>query len=215
MTNDSNAAGYKVALNPIQWMASADGLLDHALAPPLEDLLGMIRQAGYAGVHTGVPPDMSVEDYAALLERSGLQPAPGYYGIAMPEDGAVLTDVVEKGRAAAGQQAALGLDTMFLACGMSRSDPIRLATPGVGAKADQGRLEMLTGHLAKVAEAMKGEGVKAALHPHVGTWVETEAETRMCWTPSQVTFSALGLIPAISAGPVPMSRGSMPPIATA
>ena len=30
----------------------------------------------------------------------------------------------------------------------------------------------------RIGEAMRAEGVRPALHPHVGTWVETERECR-------------------------------------
>ena len=45
----------RIALNPIQWMASDDGWLDPSLAPEREELLGLIKKAGFDAVMAEVP----------------------------------------------------------------------------------------------------------------------------------------------------------------
>jgi inosose dehydratase len=67
---------------------------------------------------------------------------------------------------------------MFIACGMPPLDSIRLRKPAIGSGQDRGRLDLITDQIGRAAEALTREGVTAALHPHVGTWIETEAETR-------------------------------------
>jgi inosose dehydratase len=48
----------------------------------------------------------------------------------------------------------------------------------VGRDADSDRLAVVVEGIARCCAAMRDEGVTAALHPHVGGWVETEHEIR-------------------------------------
>ena len=54
----------------------------------------------------------------------------------------------------------------------------RRAHPAVGHGFDPDRLEVVVDGIALCCAAMRDEGVTAALHPHVGGWVETEHELR-------------------------------------
>jgi inosose dehydratase len=46
----------------------------------------------------------------------------------------------------------------------------------VGYDRDERRLDETTEAIRLTAEVIRGEGVQPALHPHVGTWIETEPE---------------------------------------
>ena len=81
---------------------------------------------------------------------------------------------VEAAKRHAAVQAALGNTEVFIANGLA---PARRDTPAVGADADDRRLQAVIDRLGAAAEAITSEGVRPALHPHVGTWIETEAET--------------------------------------
>ncbi len=171
------ADGYRFALNPIQWFATDDGWLDSAKGPAPEVLLQEIRRSGFPGVHAQLPAGTTVADYRAMLARADLLPAPGYFSMPLPEQGVAAAETYDTVRLAAAQQAALGLGDMFIACRMAK-DAARVKTPAVGAAADRGRLDLIVEMIGKASEIMAGEGVRAALHPHVGTWIETEAEAR-------------------------------------
>jgi inosose dehydratase len=84
-------------------------------------------------------------------------------------------ELLETARRAAAQQAELGLSEIFIASNLS---PERRATPAIGAAFDADRLEVVTEGLIAAATVMRSEGVTAALHPHVGSWVEVEDEIR-------------------------------------
>jgi inosose dehydratase len=171
------ADGYRIAINPIQWVASDDGLLDRSLQPPLPDLLAQIRNAGFpAAVITapGVSPDALKNAYA----DAGLLPAPAYFGTPSPEAGIPFSTTLEEARAFGARQAAIGLKDTFIAVHMPPVIRPRVDTPAVGASFDQHRLDQVIDELGRAAEALKAEGVMPALHPHVGTWIETEDETR-------------------------------------
>jgi inosose dehydratase len=171
------AAGRRVALNPIQWFATADGWLDPAAGPAPEALLAEVKRAGFDAVHLGVPPGWSTRRYRAALAGAGLAPAPGFLAFRLPEEGAAEAATLDAARRAAGGHAELGVPHLFLSCGMARGAP-RVRRPAAGADADAGRLARLIGLVGRIAEATAREGVRPALHPHVGTWIETEAETR-------------------------------------
>jgi inosose dehydratase len=59
-----------------------------------------------------------------------------------------------------------------------KQDAIRIEHPAQGYDADAARLESVTGLIGQIADVMTAEGVRPALHPHVGTWCETDSEGR-------------------------------------
>jgi inosose dehydratase len=167
----------RIALNPIQWMASDDGWLDPSKAPERGKLLALVKEAGFDGVMAEVPAGWSVEQYQDTVGSLGLALAPGY--VVCRSDGldggeaAVLENVAEVAR----QHAALGLSYIGLGMGM-RKDAPRERHPAQGREADDARLAALTTLIGRITEVMLAEGVRPALHPHVATWIETEAEGR-------------------------------------
>jgi inosose dehydratase len=53
-----------------------------------------------------------------------------------------------------------------------------MAEPAVGAAYDQARLDVVVSLMGGAAAVITAEGVTPCLHPHVSSWVETEAEVR-------------------------------------
>ncbi|WP_409329102.1 sugar phosphate isomerase/epimerase family protein [Trujillonella humicola] len=161
-----------VAFNPLPYYLSERGF-DPDSAPPLPEIYRRIKAAGFDAVHVEPPQGMSITDYGRLLADSGLSPAPGYFQAPFtePEQG----KTVEEARRVAAQHAALGLTRIFIADQFASQE--RLATPAVGIGADEARLGRLCENLAAACEAMVAEGVTPCLHQHIGTWVETPAET--------------------------------------
>jgi inosose dehydratase len=182
----------RVAINPLQWVASADGWIDPSLAPPLEQQLAAIRAAGIGAVHSAVPGDMAAKDYAALLAEHDLRPAPGYLPVRLTADEAENRQFRDNAARLAEQHAELGVPTAFLAMGMAK-DATRVAHPGVGHDAQPGRLEQVRDLLAEIAGIFRAGGITPAFHPHVGTWAETEEETRFIL--DTVDASVLGFGP--------------------
>lgn len=168
--------GYRFALNPIQFIATPDGWLDPALGPQKEALYREVRRAGFAALPGLLPPDWTVERYSSALAEAGLVPAPGYASVEFPGEGDG-SGSLDRLRAAADIQAALGIADMFVAMRMLRGAP-RIRTPAVGIEADETRLAAIVDLMGEAAEITRRAGVRALLHPHVGTWLETEAETR-------------------------------------
>jgi inosose dehydratase len=184
----------RIAINPLQWVASPDGWLDPALAPSLEHQLRTISDAGITAVHSAVPADMAAEDYAAALADHGLTAAPGYVPVRLSVDEAEKRQFRANAARIADEHAALGVPTVFLALGMAK-DAARVAHPAVGHDGRRDRLEQARDLLAEIAGIIRAAGITPAFHPHVGTWAETDEETRFVL--DTVDASLLGFGPDI------------------
>lgn len=162
----------KVAVNPLPWVLTESGwsLTRQVLTEALSDL----REVGFTALHAEIPDGMPLGEYRQVLADYGFEPAPGYFqaDFTAPE---AMPKVLEQARQAAQAQAELGLSQIFIASEMAGP---RREHPAVGHLAQDERLKLVSEGLVSTAEAMQSEGVTAALHPHVGTWVETEAEIR-------------------------------------
>jgi inosose dehydratase len=163
----------RVAFNPLTWYVTPAGF-DFSSAPPLREIYRQIREAGYDAVHVEIPDGMPVAGYRALLDDSGLAPAPGYFQASFADRGARAA-VRERARQVAGRHAELGNNRIFIAEQFPAGP--RLSRPARGADPDTGRLDAIAEGLAEVAASMIAEGVTPCLHQHVGTWIETPGET--------------------------------------
>lgn len=163
----------RVGVNPLPWIFGSD-FSWNCDEPTIRGALSDLQKVGFRALHADVPAGMSAGDYRDMLAEYDFVPAPGYFA-GYFENRADHGDLAEQARTAAAVQAELGLTEMFIANHLS---PERRTTPAVGADPDAGRLETVTDGLVAAAEAMQSEGVAAALHPHVGSCIEVEAEVR-------------------------------------
>lgn len=164
----------RLAVNPIAyWLI--DGVADRTtgtLGPALTELAAI----GYTAVKADVPDDMAVADYLPWLESFGLEPAlslfPGTF-----TDPATHAEQAEAARRFAARQAGFGQSHCMISTTVPRDEPRQVA-PAVGTDFDAARLRVVVDGVAACCAAMRAEGVTAALHPHVGGWIETEQEVR-------------------------------------
>jgi inosose dehydratase len=184
--------GSRLALNPIQWMATDDGWLDPSKAPETPELLSLVKKAGFDGVMAEVPAGWSVPQYAELVAETGLELAPGYFVCRSDGRDGKQDEVVENAARIARQHAELGLDVVGLGLSMGTAEA-RLAHPAQGTDPEAERLGAITELIGKIAAAMGAEGVRPAVHPHVGTWVETNDEGRAVL--EAVPADQLGFLP--------------------
>jgi inosose dehydratase len=164
----------KIAVNPLQWLATDDGWLDFDKAPPLTHSLQHIASSGFQAVMAEVPPATSTLEYRSLLSDYGLVPAPGYYSAAL-DDVPRRPQIVAAAAAMAALHRELELDRMFVAANMTPTS-VRVARPAVGADADAERLAEICETLAQIGAAVRDVGVVPCLHQHVGSWIETGEE---------------------------------------
>lgn len=206
-----NLAADRVALNPIQWISikadptdsSSESLwlfAEPSFRADYPRVLAAIKAAGFASTMMEVLDTQTLQNYKSMIDDAGLTLAPGYASIALPEDHGVT---FEPGSAAevrwfdiirrrAEESNFFGLDTVFLAPEVWWGDnTIRTNQQvAVGAAFDQGRLARVIDTIGTAAEILSSEGIRAGLHNHVGTWVETEDEIEQ--TLAAIPASLLG-----------------------
>jgi inosose dehydratase len=162
----------RLAVNPIAyWLAG--GVPDRTtrtLGPAFTEL----AEIGYTAVKADVPDDMDAADYLPWLASFGLEPALSLYSGSFA-DRETHAQQAEAARVFAARQASFG--QRFCMISTFGAEP-RTQHPAVGHGFDAERLKVVVDGIAACCEAMRVEGVTAALHPHVGGWVETEHEVR-------------------------------------
>lgn len=147
-------------------------------------ILGQIKEAGFPSVMLEVLPTQTLQAYARVIADSGLRLSPGYVHIGLPEEfGRDHTGDREAHfrwfdaiRRRAEETTFVGLDRVFLSADMAPGRPRIDVASAVGHDFDQARLDRVANIVGEAAEVLKAEGVTPALHNHVGTWIETEAE---------------------------------------
>lgn len=167
----------RIALNPLQFFASPDGWLDPSSAPPLETRLQIIAESGFTAIQPETPADGDAVSYLETLDRYGLSPGPGYARAVWSADAVERRHHLDEAGRAAAAHAELGVELVFFTTGMF-DDTTRTRTAAVGADFDADRLARIAEHVEEAGAVMRSEGVKPLLHPHVGTWIETETEAR-------------------------------------
>ena len=156
----------------------------------------LIRRSGFDAVMMEVLDTQTLQAYQLVLDDSGLRPAPGYIQVGVPPEklnrgSAEWTRWFNPVRRRAEESNYLGLTTVFLAAEMDvLAAPRVTKATATGAFFDQHRLDQQVEYLAEAAEVLRAEGIRAGLHNHVGSWVETEAE--ITYVLDQVDANLLG-----------------------
>ncbi|WP_337003773.1 MULTISPECIES: sugar phosphate isomerase/epimerase family protein [unclassified Microbacterium] len=184
----------KFALNAIQWInvkedpddldsASLWRFADPSFVAEYPGVLRAIKEAGFDATMLEVLDTQTLQNYAAMVEESGLVLAPGYVQVPLASDhgGRLERGTFERihwfdgVRRKAEESNYFGLKTIFLAAEVDQT-AIRWQQPAVGADFSQDRLDELTDLIDEAVDVLNAEGVKPGLHNHVGTWIETQHE---------------------------------------
>ncbi|MCZ2402448.1 TIM barrel protein [Paenarthrobacter sp. Z7-10] len=170
MNEATQARTPKVAANPIPYW-SRGGKTDKSKAV-FETAFRDFQEIGFTAVKADVPDGMSAADYAGWIAGYGLAPALSLFN--SPFDETIrIADEVERAKAFAPDQLALGLDRTMVS---SMSLPARLAQPAVGADFSEDRLRLAIENVGIVCQALQSEGLRPLHHSHIGGVFETEAE---------------------------------------
>jgi inosose dehydratase len=161
---------FRVGLNPLPWVLTPDGF--NLTVPVLRTAFAEIATTPFKGIHADPPPGLDAAGYRALLAEYDLEPAPGYFSAGLQT--VDTRDLVEAAKKHAAIQAELGNTEVFLAAGLTAE---RIAHPSIGYGGDA-QLQHVIDGIGAAAEAITSEGVTPALHPHVGSTIETEPEIR-------------------------------------
>lgn len=164
---------FKIACGPLTWGPHV----------PEEQVLAEIAQAGYEGVPVWPQAGRGPRETCALLEKYGLQPAPGYLGAAYwdPEQEEAI---VQRAAELADFHQALGLTEVYLGAdgfdhyvarsGRTRSQAAGHVTPG-DAMSDE-EFVQFAHTLNRVGATTLARGVRSCFHNHVGSTIETREE---------------------------------------
>lgn len=186
----------QIALNALQWInlkQPADGPKDKpiwlyndpAWRSEQPKVHQQVKDAGFDAVMMEVLATQTLQNYQHMLDGVGLTPAPGYVDIGIPEDlGVTITKGsaewvhwFDKIRRRAEETNFMGLDSVFLAAAMIYDGNRRISeAAATGAFFDQAKLDRMVEIIAEAAEVLKAEGIRAGLHNHIGSLIETEYE---------------------------------------
>lgn len=164
----------KIATAPVNW--------NNADAPdfrewiPYPKLLDLMLAAGYSATEWGMNMPSEVNRMLTDLNERQLGLLGGFVGLELRHQAKLETEI----------ERAIGLGRFFKSLGgqfliaADSGDPRRLAQsgrvdPASGLKNDEWR--NLTGGLDQIGKLLGQEGIKLVFHNHVGSYVETEAET--------------------------------------
>lgn len=186
----------QVALNALQWInlkqppgGPNDKPIwlynDPAWRSEQPKVHAQVKRAGFDNVMLEVLATQTLQAYRRMLEAAELKAAPGYVDIMLPEDAGI--DLVkgsaewvhwfDRIRRRAEETNFMGLHSVFLAGSLIFDGNRRISErSAVGAYFDAGRLDRLVEIITAAAEVLAAEGVRAGLHNHVGSWIETEQE---------------------------------------
>lgn len=146
-------------------------------------VLSEIAQAGYDGAPAGPRPAATAQETRALFARFGLRPAPGYLGADFwrPER---RDQILDQARHYASFAREVGLTELYVAAGgfdfISPAGRTRAQASGHVRPDDAlsaAELRQFAETLNRVGEITLAEGVRSCFHNHVGTVIETRAET--------------------------------------
>jgi inosose dehydratase len=174
------AVSVRIAAAPISW-----GILNvvgwgHQMAP--DRVMAEMRELGFTATEFGSPgflPD-GPEEKAAVLERHGLTAVGSFLDVVLHDRDRDPLPVV-RGVLEGYQASGAGTIVLAAATGANGFDAVKPVL-------DEAEWATLFDNLQR-ARALAAEfGVTAALHPHVGTMVETAAEVSKVLTESDTPF---------------------------
>jgi inosose dehydratase len=174
----------RIAANPLPYWLR-DGKSPEVFAQAFADFAAI----GYTAVKADVPDPMAPADYLDWIGSYGLAPAVSLFN--SPFDETVdIADEVERAKAFAAVQLALGLDRTMVSSVWVEA---RRSRPAVGADFRPDRLARAIESCGLICQVLQAEGLRPLHHSHVGGVFETEAE--ICALLDQLGADVIGIGP--------------------
>lgn len=155
---------------------------DWVTPPPFEQMLDEMEASGYEGTEISYNFPMDAERLRADLAQRHLRAASTFHEVDLLDPANHESEIARMLPVAERLQA-LGCDVLILS---DRATPARLTIAGrVAPDGSDGlgetQWQALTGGLNRIGETLRQRGMRAVVHPHVGTYIETRAEIdRLC-----------------------------------
>lgn len=159
-----------------------DPYYDWVTLPSFEQMLDEMAASGYEGTEISYHFPMDVERLRADLARRNLRAASTFHEVNLLDRASHESEIARLLPVAERLQA-LGSDVLILS---DRATPARLAIAGRVAPdgsdgLDEAQWQALAAGLNRIGATLRQRGMRAVVHPHVGTYVETRAEIdRLC-----------------------------------
>lgn len=176
----------RITVNPLPyWSREGAGKSKEVFAAAFADF----AEIGYTGVKADIPEGMTSEVYLDWIGSYGLAPSVSLFSSAFDET-VDITDEVERAKAFATQQLALGLDRTMISSVWVEA---RRRRPAVGADFSRDRLALAIENCGIVCQVLQSEGLRPLHHSHVGGVFETEEE--ICTLLDQLGPEVIGFGP--------------------
>ena len=164
----------KLATAPVNW--NSPDVPEYRPLTPYPQLLGEMQAAGYTATEWAKEMPRDPDVLAADLQAHGLRLLGGFVGLEL-RTAAKRDQEIQKGVEIGKFFESLGGNFLIVADG---GDPRRVQEAGhvdpAGGLTDS-QWDALGSGLNNLAESLKSAGIQVVFHNHVGTYVETEAET--------------------------------------
>ena len=158
----------RIAANPLPYWSRGAGKSKEVFAQAFADF----AEIGYAAVKADIPDGMTPDDYRTWVGSFGLAPSVSLFNSAFDET-VDISDEVERAKAFAAAQLALGLDRTMIS---SVWVDARMRRPAVGADFSPDRLALAIDNCGIICQVLQSEGLRPLHHSHVGGVFETEQE---------------------------------------
>jgi inosose dehydratase len=163
----------RVAINPLQWFELAPDGVELVARCSQAEVFRALRAAGFDCVCGDPAPGQDGPAFRQALVDADLAPAPGYFSARLAD----LEDrnaVLARAREFAAVQRALGLDAACLADDLNSE---RTSVPPANhEKLPPETLQRVVSAISEVGVIWAEFGVRACVHNHVGSNIETEEE---------------------------------------
>jgi inosose dehydratase len=159
----------RIAVNALPyWSRDGAGKSKEVFAQSFTDFAAI----GFTAVKADIPDGMTADEYLDWLTSYGLAPSVSLFNSAFDET-VDISDEVERAKAFAAGQLALGLDRTMVS---SVWVDARRRRPAVGADFSPGRLALAIENCGIICQVLQSEGLRPLHHSHVGGVFETEQE---------------------------------------
>ena len=168
-------ASMHVGTASVNW--GYDPLYTWVTPPPFQQLLAEMAESGYEGTEISYHFPSDVEALRGDLARHHLRAAASFHEVALL-DPAQHDEEIARALPLIERLQALGSDTLILS---DTATPYRLEVAGRVAPdgsdgLDEAQWQALATGLNRFGALLRERGMRAVVHPHAGTYVETRAE---------------------------------------
>jgi len=162
----------KFAINPLQLFAREDGSLAPLSDARIDETLGLVAASGFSAMKVDLAT-LDIQAHLAAFQRHGVQPAPGYFHAQFEHE--PQAQIEQRFTHALALSRQCGLHDIVVACSVTPEGRDHLRA--VDALPDQARVIHVAASVGRLGRIARNHDIRLCFHQHVGTAIETFAET--------------------------------------